>query len=214
MQPALKMSAGRSPKRAYIDPAVGAELVAVDDEVFDESKRNEVSDDCEQSGYHYYPGLLRRTDQYDPLKNMSNNKGVYTFGAWGVRKTKTKQNEQNPKRRLNNKVNHPNLPLSALAVDPTTKRAPGPCSSRTEGRFSGAWTLTPPYNKRYGYYKTYGTADRHGYPCGMPPSPIRIYSTGTSTTRPLTPNSEVTGKVSSSPYVRPKTAPSSRKKVV
>eukprot|EP01006_Ploeotia_vitrea_P015715 TRINITY_DN45902_c0_g1_i1.p1 TRINITY_DN45902_c0_g1~~TRINITY_DN45902_c0_g1_i1.p1 ORF type:complete len:696 (-),score=89.21 TRINITY_DN45902_c0_g1_i1:69-2117(-) len=57
------------------------------------------------------------------------------------------------------------------------------------GRSQGAFTTTLPYFKQYGYYKKYGaagcgakTAATHNFPCGAPPAPTHVYTTGTSST--------------------------------
>eukprot|EP01060_Flectonema_neradi_P011093 TRINITY_DN18152_c0_g1_i1.p1 TRINITY_DN18152_c0_g1~~TRINITY_DN18152_c0_g1_i1.p1 ORF type:complete len:208 (+),score=19.31 TRINITY_DN18152_c0_g1_i1:79-702(+) len=198
-------SVGSPQRRAHIDPSLDADPVSIDDAVFDDTLISQEGETATPN-YHYYPGLIRR-NQHDPLQNMSNEQGIYTFGAWGVRTRKPKTQTTSAKQRALRGSTRVNLPVTAISVDPTTKRPAGPCSLRTEARFSGAWTLTPPYNKRYGYYKKFGSSSHHGFPGGSPPSPEHIYSTGVYSGRPRTPKPDITAKISSSPFVRPATAP-------
>lgn len=51
------------------------------------------------------------------------------------------------------------------------------------GRAQGGYSFLPPYHKRYGYYRSYGSAGHgaassatHNYPHGDEPSPGRIHT--------------------------------------
>ena len=90
---------------------------------------------------------------------------VYTFQAWGA-----KDVLRMPKRGATvHGRPRATMPASARSVDPTTR----PVSKRS----AGGWTLTPAYNRCYGYYKSFGTSPV-GYPGGAPPEPSKVYSRG------------------------------------
>ncbi|KAJ9451972.1 hypothetical protein DIPPA_16704 [Diplonema papillatum] len=107
------------------------------------------------------------------LQPVVHDSSVYLFQSWGCRSPNHpgRAHERQKLQAYYKRRGKVALPPSAASVDPTTR----PPSERSQG----SWTLTPPYNRCYGYYKSYGTCKGHNYPCGSVPSPRRVYSTGT-----------------------------------
>eukprot|EP01063_Lacrimia_lanifica_P020972 TRINITY_DN2822_c0_g1_i1.p2 TRINITY_DN2822_c0_g1~~TRINITY_DN2822_c0_g1_i1.p2 ORF type:complete len:199 (+),score=66.69 TRINITY_DN2822_c0_g1_i1:53-598(+) len=96
------------------------------------------------------------------------------FPAWGAR-AQPRAAAKKPAPKAAAKKAGVVLPPSAVGVDP---------SSRRSTRSAGAWSFTPDAHRCYGFYKAYSRSPAHGRNNGIPPSPARIYSTGTPTYAP------------------------------